>query len=58
MLHYLVSHCGPLAQLGARHTGSVEVRGSNPLRSTKAAKSELFVKGKGFGFSIYITLNE
>lgn len=25
---------GALAQLGARHTGSVEVRGSNPLCST------------------------
>ena len=26
---------GVLAQLGARHTGSVEVRGSNPLCSTR-----------------------
>ena len=26
--------CGPVAQLGARMTGSHEVRGSNPLRST------------------------
>ena len=25
---------GPVAQLGERHTGSVEVRGSSPLRST------------------------
>ena len=28
------NHFGALAQLGARHTGSVEVRGSNPLCST------------------------
>ena len=26
--------CGPVAQLGERHNGIVEVRGSSPLRST------------------------
>ena len=26
---------GPVAQLGERHTGSVEVRGSSPLRSIR-----------------------
>ena len=30
---------GVLAQLGARHTGSVEVRGSNPLCSTSGGRA-------------------
>ena len=35
----MIKH-GALAQLGARHTGSVEVRGSNPLCSTKQVLEE------------------
>ena len=31
----IYEHIGALAQLGAHNTGSVGVRGSNPLRSTK-----------------------
>ena len=30
--------CGPVAQLGARMTGSHEVEGSNPSRSTKPTR--------------------
>lgn len=32
---------GPVAQPGERNTGSVEVRGSIPLRSTKNSKSTI-----------------
>ena len=39
MLYYFLF--GALAQLGARHTGSVEVRGSNPLCSTKKEQHPL-----------------
>lgn len=38
-IHYEIVYnkkaLGVLAQLGERYAGSVEVRGSNPLRSTK-----------------------
>ena len=40
---YLSCLFGALAQLGARLTGSQEVRGSNPLCSTR--------KGERFGYS-------
>ncbi len=33
--HHFLRRRGPVAQLGARLTGSQEVRGSNPLGSTK-----------------------
>src|SRR2546428_11236354 len=32
--HHFLQHRGPVAQLGARLTGSQKVRGSNPLGST------------------------
>ena len=35
----LIPKGGPVAQLGARLTGSQEVRGSNPLRSTNPLKT-------------------
>ncbi len=55
---------GALAQLGARHTGSVEVRGSNPLCSTSPEGRAAKYRGSSdktvslshdseFGFGVY-----
>ena len=41
---YLIP-CGALAQLGARHTGSVEARGSNPLCSILKTLGTITVSG-------------
>lgn len=43
---------GPVAQLGAHHIRIVGVVGSNPIRSTKSEKSELFPVGEGVGFFV------
>lgn len=40
--------CGALAQLGAHHTGSVGVRGSNPLCSTILNENPEFLAISGF----------
>ena len=38
-LSYIINRDGALAQLGARHTGSVEVVGSNPICSIMKSMS-------------------
>lgn len=39
---------GAVAQLGERNTGSVEVRGSSPLGSTKTKSPDAFASGLFF----------
>ncbi len=51
------SEYGALAQLGAHHTGSVGVTGSNPVCSTKifagrTHDARIYVFAQGFGLSI------
>ena len=58
MKFMLYSSYGALAQLGARHTGSVEVTGSNPVCSifSKSRKSRICsVKSRVCGF--FVTRN-
>ena len=54
MIYY--KHDGALAQLGAHNTGSVGVRGSNPLCSIRTINPNplLFRRGSGLIFSIII----
>ena len=47
---------GALAQLGAHHTGSVGVRGSSPLCSTRIMKSLSALSQKDFFFSGFSVL--
>lgn len=46
---------GPVAQLGAHHIRIVGVVGSNPIRSTKSEKSELFPVEEGVGFFVLLS---
>ncbi len=47
---------GALAQLGAHHTGSVGVRGSSPLCSTRIMNSLSALSQKDFFFSILLAI--